>query len=50
MPFEEVRDMLAEHLTSLGHGQSLHQFLHLLVEQADIQGVDMTDALVPLQG
>lgn len=50
VPFEEVRDMLAEHLTSLGHGQSLHQFLHLLVEQADIQGVDMTDALVPLQG
>lgn len=50
VPFEEVRDMLAEHLTSLGHGQSLHQFLHVLVGQADIQGVDMTDALVPLQG
>jgi peptidyl-prolyl cis-trans isomerase C len=41
--------MLGQHLMAQAHGQALHQFLHVLVEQADIQGVDMTGALEPLR-
>lgn len=48
LPFEAVRDQIAERLDSESTRRALHQYLHILVGRAAIEGVTLEGADSPL--
>lgn len=48
LPFEAVRAQIAAMLENQARQRALHQYLHILVGQAEIEGVDLEGAASPL--
>lgn len=48
LPFEMIREKLAQYLTKQVRARALRQYLKILVGQADIQGIEMKGAQTPL--
>ena len=48
LPFDVVRDAIAEHLHVLVEEKALRQYISVLAGQADIRGVDLNGAPTPL--
>jgi len=48
IPFETVRTQIADELQRAAWQRALHQYLHILVGRADIQGVELEGAQSPL--
>lgn len=48
LPFEAVRDMIAADLDRQSTQRAIHQYLHILVGQAEIEGVELEGANSPL--
>lgn len=48
LPFEAVRDRIADYLTSAAWQRGVHQYLQLLVGRADVQGVTLEGVASPL--
>lgn len=48
LPFETVRDKIAEHLKALVEERALRQYISFLAGQAEIIGVDLNGATTPL--
>lgn len=48
LPFEMIRDKLAEYLTEQVRIRALRQYLKILVGQANIQGIELEGAQTPL--
>ncbi len=48
LPFEMVREQIAQFLTHASQSRALHQYLQMLVGQASIQGFDMEGVDSPL--
>lgn len=48
LPFEMIRDKLAEYLTERVRIRALRQYLKILVGQANIQGIELEGAQTPL--
>lgn len=48
MPFEMIKDQIAQFLTHASQSRALHQYLQMLVGEAKIEGFDMQGAESPL--
>lgn len=48
LPFEAVRERIADYLTTAAWQRGVHQYLQLLVGRADVQGVTLEGANSPL--
>jgi peptidyl-prolyl cis-trans isomerase C len=48
LPFDMVRDAIAERLRAMVEEKALKQYVSVLAGQADIQGADLNEAEIPL--
>jgi peptidyl-prolyl cis-trans isomerase C len=48
LPFDTVRDEIAEHLRAMVEEKALRQYISVLAGQADIQGADLNGTDIPL--